>query len=168
MDDAVRLLDVGNRDIGDIALTVLDHQNAILGHDGELTPANRGDLVFTAVGLDLLAELRTVRRSILVTPPGEGERAPYPRERVLDGEGIKVAAGGLAWIRRDGGATLLVRGPAQLTVREGVIDLVEGRVFVDTPAGVVAELTTPSGPLHLAQVRANLPCLQHRRLGATR
>jgi Ca-activated chloride channel family protein len=102
------------------------------------------------------AELRTVRRSITVTPPGEGERAPYPRERVLDGEGIKVAAGGLAWIRRDGGATLLVCGPAQLTVREGVIDLVEGRVFVDTPAGVVAELTTPSGPLHLAQVRASI------------
>ncbi len=102
------------------------------------------------------AELRTVRRAITVTPPNESERPPYPRERLLDGEAIKVDAGGLAWIRRDGGATLLVRGPARLTVREGVIDLAEGRVFVDTPAGVVAELTTPNGPLHLSQVRASI------------
>jgi tetratricopeptide (TPR) repeat protein len=102
------------------------------------------------------AELRTVRRSVTVAPPGEAERAPYPRERIVDGEVIKVDREGLAWLRRDGGATLLVHGPASLTVRAGAIDLQEGRVFVDTPIGVTAELTTPSGPLHLAQVRASI------------
>ncbi|MFO0758459.1 MAG: VIT domain-containing protein [Byssovorax sp.] len=102
------------------------------------------------------AELRTVRRSITVKPPEESERAPYPRERLLDGEQVTVAEGGLGWLRRDGGATLLVRGPAKLTVRKDVIELGEGRVFVDTPPGVVAELATPSGPLHLSQVRASV------------
>jgi tetratricopeptide (TPR) repeat protein len=102
------------------------------------------------------AELRTVRRSITVTPPNENARAPYPRERVVDGELIEVAAGGLGWLRRDGGATMLVRGPAKLTLRRGVMELAEGRVFVDTPAGVIAELSTPNGPLHLSQVRASI------------
>ncbi len=102
------------------------------------------------------AELRTVRRGVTVTPPGEAERAPHPRERLVDGEAIKVAPEGLAWLRRDGGATLLVHGPAQITLRSDRIDVAEGRVFVDTPAGLTAELTTPNGPLHLAHVRASL------------
>ena len=63
------------------------------------------------------AELRTVRRAVTVTVPGDPERAPYPRERLVDGEQISVASEGLAWLRRDGGATLLVRGPAKLTLR---------------------------------------------------
>jgi tetratricopeptide (TPR) repeat protein len=102
------------------------------------------------------AELRTVRRGVMVTPPHEAERAPYPRERLVDGEAITVAPEGLAWLRRDGGATLLVHGPAQITLRSDGIDVTEGRVFVDTPAGLTAELTTPNGPLHLAHVRASL------------
>ena len=57
------------------------------------------------------AELRTVRRSVTVAPPGEGARAPYPRERLVDGEVVKVDDQGLAWLRRDGGATLLVERP---------------------------------------------------------
>ena len=102
------------------------------------------------------AELRTVRRGVMVTPPGEAPRAPYPRERLVDGEAISVAAEGLAWLRRDGGATLLVQGPAQITLRSKGIDVTEGRIFVDTPAGLTAELTTPNGPMHLAHVRASL------------
>ena len=102
------------------------------------------------------AELRTVRRGVMVAPPGEAERAPYPRERLVDGEAITVAPEGLAWLRRDGGATLLVHGPARITLRSEGIDVVEGRLFVDTPAGLTAELTTPNGPLHLAHVRASL------------
>lgn len=102
------------------------------------------------------AELRTVRRGVTVTPPGEAQRAPHPRERLVDGEAIEVAPEGLAWLRRDGGATLLVHGPAQITLRSDGIDVAEGRVFVDTPAGLTAELTTPNGPLHLAHVRASL------------
>ncbi|HKY35370.1 MAG TPA: hypothetical protein VJN18_05485 [Polyangiaceae bacterium] len=59
------------------------------------------------------AELRTVRNPVLVTPPGDAERGTYPKERLADGTKIRVDAGGLAWLRRDGGATLLVRGPAR-------------------------------------------------------
>jgi Ca-activated chloride channel family protein len=102
------------------------------------------------------AELRTVRRGVMVAPPGEAQRAPYPRERLVDGEAITVAPEGLAWLRRDGGATLLVHGPAQITLRSDGIDVTEGRLFIDTPAGLTAELTTPNGPLHLAHVRASL------------
>lgn len=102
------------------------------------------------------AELRTVRRGVKVTPPGERARAPYPRERLVDGEEVHVDAEGLAWLRRDGGATLLVRGPADLTLRADSVELKEGRVFVDTPSERVTEILTPSGPLHLAHVRASL------------
>ncbi len=102
------------------------------------------------------AELRTVRNPVLVTPPGDAERSPYPKERLADGTKIKVDAGGLAWLRRDGGATLLVRGPARLTVRARSVTVDEGRVFVDTPPGSSNELATPSGKLTLAAVRASL------------
>lgn len=102
------------------------------------------------------AELRVVRRDVTVTPPDEPARAPYPRERLVDGETVRVEPGGLAWIRRDGGALLLVRGPATLRVRADAFELVEGRVFVDTPAGLAAELVTPSGPVFLSDVRASL------------
>ncbi len=102
------------------------------------------------------AELRTVRRGVTVAPPNEAERAPYPRERLVDGEVIKVAPEGLAWLRRDGGATLLVHGPAQITLRSDGIDVTLGRLFVDTPAGLTTEIVTPNGPLHLAHVRASL------------
>jgi tetratricopeptide (TPR) repeat protein len=102
------------------------------------------------------AELRTIRRDVLVQPPGEALRAPYARERLVDGEGVQVAAEGLAWLRRDGGATLLVRGPAELTLRADAVEIGSGRVFVDTPSGFTTEIATPGGPLHLAHVRASI------------
>src|SRR5690349_4704060 len=102
------------------------------------------------------AELRTVRSAVLVTPPGEGERNTYLKERLADGAKIRVEMGGLAWLRRDGGATLLVRGPARLTLRARSISVDEGRLFVDTPPGSASELVTPSGKLTLAAVRASL------------
>jgi vault protein inter-alpha-trypsin-like protein len=102
------------------------------------------------------AELRTVRNPVLVAPPGEGERATFPHERLADGAKIRVDAGGLAWLRRDGGATLLVRGPARLTLRARSISVDEGRVFIDTPPGSTNELVTPTGKLTLAAVRASL------------
>lgn len=102
------------------------------------------------------AELRTVRRDVMVTPPGESERLPFPRERLVDGETISVGEEGLAWIRRDAGATLLVRGPAKLVLRSESIELSEGRVFVDTPPGVAAQLLTPGGALELSHVRASI------------
>ena len=102
------------------------------------------------------AELRTIRRDVTVRPPEEAERAPHPRERLVDGEAIKVAPEGLAWLRRDGGATLLVRGAAELTLRSDAVEIGEGRVFIDTPAGLTTEIVTPGGPLHLAHVRASI------------
>ncbi len=102
------------------------------------------------------AELRTVRREVIVRPPNEPERAPYPRERLVDGEVVQVKPDGLAWLRRDGGATLLIRGPAKLVVRAEVIEIQEGRVFVDTPTSLTTDLLTPTGPLHLAHVRASI------------
>ncbi|HZF56444.1 MAG TPA: VIT domain-containing protein [Polyangiaceae bacterium] len=102
------------------------------------------------------AELRTVRRAVTVIPPNESERAPFPRERLVDGQVVIVGEEGLAWLRRDAGATLLVRGPARLTLRSEAIELTEGRVFVDTPPDVTAELVTPSGPLELSHVRASI------------
>ncbi|HVK68154.1 MAG TPA: VIT domain-containing protein [Polyangium sp.] len=106
------------------------------------------------------AELRTVRRDVLVAPPGEPERPPYPRERLVDGEVVRVQQDGLAWLRRDGGATLLIRGPAELVLQADVIDIKHGRVFVDTPATITTELRTPTGPLHLAHVRASIDVAQ--------
>lgn len=102
------------------------------------------------------AELRAVRNPVLVTPPGEGERNTYPKERLADGAKVRIDAGGLAWLRRDGGATFLVRGPARLTLRARTINVEEGRVFVDTPPGSSNELATPAGKLTLAAVRASL------------
>src|SRR6188768_1170112 len=102
------------------------------------------------------AELRTVRSAVKVTPPGEGERNTYLKERLADGAKVRVEAGGLAWLRRDGGATLLVRGPARLTLRARSIAVDEGRVFVDTPKGSSNELSTPAGKLTLAAVRASI------------
>ncbi|APR78012.1 Hypothetical protein A7982_03359 [Minicystis rosea] len=102
------------------------------------------------------AELRTIRRGVTVKPPEERDRAPYPRERLVDGEVVRVAPEGLAWLRRDGGATLLVHGPAELTLRAESVELREGRVFVDTPSDRVVAIDTPAGPLHLAHVRASL------------
>jgi Ca-activated chloride channel family protein len=111
------------------------------------------------------AELRVVRRGITVTPPGEAERAPYPRERLVDGEAIAVREGGLGWLRRDGGATLLVRGPARLVLHADALEIAEGRVFIDTPEAGTTRLTTPGGPIHLAHVRASIDA--HEKEGST-
>src|SRR6185436_9208052 len=80
---------------------------------------------------DTFAELRRVKGDVRVVPPGEPGRVPYPRERISEGESVELAADGLSWIRRDGGAVILVAGPARLTLRAGSLDLTEGRAFVD-------------------------------------
>jgi tetratricopeptide (TPR) repeat protein len=101
-------------------------------------------------------ELRAVRRGVHVAPPGESERTPYARERLADGAQVSIDPGGLAWLRRDGGATVLVAGPAHFKFRSGPLDVTDGRLFVDTLAGAVAEVDTPGGPLQLSGVRASL------------
>ncbi|MGC4092815.1 MAG: AgmX/PglI C-terminal domain-containing protein [Polyangiaceae bacterium] len=102
------------------------------------------------------AELRTVRAGVKVTHPGQSARPPYARERLTDGARIELEPEGVAWLRRDAGATLLVRGPARVTLRARTLRLEQGRVFVDTPVGSLTELETPAGSLSLSGVRASL------------
>src|SRR3954463_11086020 len=76
------------------------------------------------------AELRTIKGALAVSAPGEKSRKPYPRERIVEGEAIDVPEGGLAWMRRDGGATWLISGPAKLVVNSDAVELRAGRAFV--------------------------------------
>jgi Ca-activated chloride channel family protein len=105
---------------------------------------------------DTFAEMHTVKGDVTVTPPGEASRAPYPRERISDGEGVTLAAGALAWIRRDGGAVWLVEGPATLTLKSGSTSLEKGRAFVDSEGGPPVEIESPRGPIELADARASV------------
>jgi Ca-activated chloride channel family protein len=102
------------------------------------------------------AELRTVRRGVKVEAPGEAARAPYPRERLADGQKITLEGGGLAWLRRDSGTTVLVAGPGSLELKSDALKVQEGKVFVDTPPGQLTALETPRGVLHLSDVRASV------------
>jgi len=105
------------------------------------------------------AELRTVRSGVHVQPPGESERLPYRRERLADGARLRIENEGLAWLRRDGGATLLVRGPAALTLRAKSVEIASGRLFLDSPADTSTELETPRGTLSLTEVRTSVDVL---------
>jgi len=105
------------------------------------------------------AELRTVRSGVHVQPPGERERLPYLRERLADGARLRIEDEGLAWLRRDAGATLLVRGPAALTLRAKSVEIASGRLFLDSPADTSTELETPRGTLSLTEVRTSIDVL---------
>jgi Ca-activated chloride channel family protein len=105
------------------------------------------------------AELRTVRSGVHVQPPGERERLPYLRERLADGARLRIENEGLAWLRRDAGATLLVRGPAALTLRAKSVEIASGRLFLDSPADTSTELETPRGTLSLSEVRTSVDVL---------
>jgi hypothetical protein len=104
---------------------------------------------------ETFAELRAVKGEVTVTPPGEAARAPYPRERIVEGEAVQLAEGGLAWIRRDAGEVVLVAGPARVTLHGPSIDLTAGRAFVDTNGGPPASMVTPHGNLELSDARAS-------------
>jgi Ca-activated chloride channel family protein len=104
---------------------------------------------------ETFAELRAVKGDMTVTPPGEAPRTPYPRERIVEGEAVQLAEGGLAWVRRDAGAVMLVAGPARLTLRGDSVDMAEGRTFVDTNGGPPATVGTLHGALELSDARAS-------------
>jgi tetratricopeptide (TPR) repeat protein len=95
-----------------------------------------------------------VRSGVFVTPPGEGEREPYARERLIDGQSVRLEPDALAWLRRDGGATLLVRGPAKLRLFAQSMSIESGRLFVDAPGPMLLE--TPAGALRLSKVRTSI------------
>lgn len=108
------------------------------------------------------AELRVVRRGLSVEHPGEKPRAPYPRERLGEDAVVVIEEGGLGWLRRDGGTTLLVRGPAKLRVGKDALRLDEGRAFAETPEGRAEQLETPAGLLVLSAVRASVDASPER------
>ncbi|MBI5534228.1 MAG: hypothetical protein HY898_16005 [Deltaproteobacteria bacterium] len=101
-------------------------------------------------------ELRAIRGAVTIAPPNEPDRSLLPRERLTDGASITVPADGLAWLRRDAGATLLVRGPAKLLFRAQDLQIDEGRVFIDSPGDQITVVKTPHDTLHLVRVRASL------------
>ena len=102
------------------------------------------------------AEMHTVKGDVTVTPLGESARPPYPRERITEGESVTLAAGGLVWIRRDGGAVWLVEGPARLTLKSGSLSIAEGHAFVDGEGGPPVEVESPRGPIELSDARASV------------
>jgi Ca-activated chloride channel family protein len=103
-----------------------------------------------------LAELRRIKGAVEVTPPGESARRPYRRERLVEGEKVMVPDGGLAWLRRDGGATWLFSGPAEFTLGETTTTLARGRAFVDGELGEPVAVDTPRGRIELADARASV------------
>ncbi len=105
---------------------------------------------------DTFAEMRTIKGEVTVTVPGESKRAPYPRERIAEGCEVTLAAGSLAWIRRDAGAVWLVEGPAQLTLREDAVKLTSGRAFVDAEDGPPVRIDSPRGAIELSDARASV------------
>jgi Ca-activated chloride channel family protein len=108
---------------------------------------------------DTFAEMRTIKGDVSVTAPGEPKRAPYPRERIADGCEVTLAAGALAWLRRDAGAVWLVEGPAQLTLHEDSVKLGAGRAFVDAEDGPPVRIESPRGALELSDARASVEVL---------
>ena len=102
------------------------------------------------------AELRVVRRGVKVEHAGEEARAPHAVERLGDGAKVSLEPAALAWVRRDGGAQILVRGPASLTMAEGELSMSEGTVFVSVPDGIAETLEVAGVSLSLASVKASL------------
>jgi tetratricopeptide (TPR) repeat protein len=102
------------------------------------------------------AELRVVRRGVKVEHAGEEARAPHAVERLGDGAKVSLEPAALAWVRRDGGAQILVRGPASLTLAEGELSMSEGTVFVSVPDGIAETLEVAGVSLSLASVKASL------------
>jgi Ca-activated chloride channel family protein len=105
---------------------------------------------------DTFAEMRTIKGEATVAPPGDEKRAPYPRERIQDGEEVTLAAGALAWIRRDAGAVWLVEGPAKLTWHSASVKLDSGRAFVDGEDGAPIVIDSPRGAIELSDARASV------------
>jgi Ca-activated chloride channel family protein len=105
---------------------------------------------------DTFAEMRTIKGEATIAAPGEEKRAPYPRERIQDGEDVTLAAGALAWIRRDAGAVWLVEGPAKLTWHSASVKLESGRAFVDAEDGAPVVIDSPRGAIELSDARASV------------
>ena len=102
------------------------------------------------------AELRAIKGDVTVKDTDAAARAPYPRERLGEAAEVNLTDGGLAWLRRDAGAVLLVNGPAHLLMHDDVIDLTRGQTFVDTSGGPLVRLKTPRGLVELSDGRTSI------------
>ncbi len=112
------------------------------------------------------AELRAIKGEVSVTAPGDTKRVPYPRERIAEGTAVSLGPSGLTWIRRDGGAVWLVRGPAELVMHEGNVKLDSGRAFIDGDDGPPVLVDTPRGPLELSDARASVEIMPDKSVDA--
>lgn len=101
------------------------------------------------------AELRSIKGGVAIRSAGKS-RTPYRRDRVSVGDVVQIPEGGLTWIRRDGGATWLIKGPAEVALSEKKVKLSGGRAFVDTEQGEPAFVETPSGEIELSGARISL------------
>ncbi|MBX3221097.1 MAG: AgmX/PglI C-terminal domain-containing protein [Labilithrix sp.] len=121
-----------------------------------LAGCKRGPTAALLAQGDTFGELRTVKGDVTVAAPGEGKRAPYPRERIAEGCEVTLAAGALTWIRRDAGAVWLVQGPAELTLKRDSVKLTSGRAFVDGEDGPPVRVELPRGAIELSDARASV------------
>lgn len=111
----------------------------------------------------LFGELRAIRGAITVTPPGEKPHPIMPLQRLSDGANIDIAPNAIAWLRADSGTTMLLKGPARITFGASTLTLSQGKLFIDSSSDDTATtVTTPSGPLHLAHVKASLEVLPEK------
>ncbi len=108
------------------------------------------------------AELRVVRRGVRVEADGRDAREVTGRERLATGDTLALEAGAVAWLRRDGGVTLLVRGPAKLRLESDRFTIDEGRVFAEVPPGSSDALEAVGRRLTLSAVRASLEVTSER------
>lgn len=105
---------------------------------------------------ETVAELRLIKGDARVSDTEHGTRTPYPRERLSQGQSVTLEPGALVWMRRDGGATWLVSGPAELELEANAIVAKRGRFFADTEQGEPVTLNTPRGPVTLGSARASI------------
>ena len=105
---------------------------------------------------DTFGEMRTIKGDVGITAKGQTKRAPYPRERVAEGDQVSLGQGALAWIRRDSGAVWLVAGPAELTLSTDAVNLASGRVFVDGEDGPPIRIDSARGAIELSDARASV------------
>lgn len=101
------------------------------------------------------AELRAIKGDIEILS-GQKWRSPYRRDRLSVGDTVKIPEGGLSWMRRDGGATWLIAGPAEVVLSDKEVKLSGGRAFVDTEAGDPVVVVTPAGNVELSGARASI------------
>lgn len=108
------------------------------------------------VARETFAELRVIKGNLSIAEPGKTARPPYPRERLGDGARLSLEADSVAFMRDDHGATWLLAGPAQATIRQGVVELGRGKAFVDTQGGPAVTLATTSGVVEIADGRSSI------------